>query len=122
MNKQMKVILGGLVITIFLAAGYFSVNALRAGLCGEEELKVLNSPDGNHVAKMYLESCGATTAYGLYISVDGKRVFTSGHYYETDIDIRWEGNEELIIEFSGDEREIFKFREQYKNVKIELIK
>jgi hypothetical protein len=52
-----------------LIATSLSLSACSA-VCSEETVKVIRSPHGDHVARMFMRECGATTDFSTQVSID----------------------------------------------------
>ena len=89
-----------------LAVPGFALLSLACGLCGNTDQVDLPSPDGKHVARSYLYSCGATAGYSTRVDLDTKGdiggwapVYSAEGSYE--LRLRWPTSGELRIECGG---------------------
>lgn len=94
--------------------------------CGDrsnnEIIKSLESPDGSHVAYIFIRNMGATTEESYQLSIlkkDEKLKNKAGNVFikNGEFDIKWESEKELVIkdESSG---EVFKDLKEYDGIKI----
>jgi hypothetical protein len=98
-----KVILIASIILTTVSCGIGKV-------CSEEKLTELKSPDGNHIAVLFLRGCGATTSFMQHVNLrrssvnrfytDYKGTITDGEVFLTSrgaLSITWEDAKTLVV-------------------------
>jgi hypothetical protein len=95
------------------------------GLCENEELKVIPSPNEEYIAHLFVRDCGATTepSYqlslvkkGVELANVGGNIYVSYSIFEPV----WESNKILIINYSsGSDRFLKKIK--YKEINIKYV-
>jgi hypothetical protein len=84
-----------------------SVAAANCGLCGDEVVMEVVSPDARYVARSFVRSCGATTPYVTHVELRRNRYWltsaaniyvATGHY---ELSLVWDGPAELRIAWEG---------------------
>src|SRR5437764_7339497 len=56
-------------VALLAATGVWSFHALLSGMCGNEPLSEVPSPDGTFKAIVFQRDCGATTGFSTQISI-----------------------------------------------------
>ncbi|MDQ5886294.1 MAG: hypothetical protein QG626_255 [Patescibacteria group bacterium] len=92
------------------------------GTCMSEDIVTIPSPSGQHEAARYFSNCGATVSYFTDIDIDGKRVVSLQYLHDLDMDIYWEDDNTLVIEYWGNGEDIFRQKDSYKGISIKFIK
>jgi hypothetical protein len=80
---------------------------LLLGCCHQETLATIHSPDKSMTATVSIRDCGATTSEYTSVTLKSnhgwsrlkRTVFSTK--YENQVNVRWEGNSELIISCRG---------------------
>ena len=85
----------GVIVTAVVVAG--------CGLCGDEDVVDVPSPDARYVARSFVRSCGATTGYVTHVELRRNRFWLAGAQSiyvangRYDLAIAWDGPAELRI-------------------------
>lgn len=65
-----KIIAVGLCLCfVAMAAFYFLIANVFEGLCGNEQIAAVSSPDTQYKAVVFSRDCGATTGYATHVAV-----------------------------------------------------
>lgn len=136
MKKWKKVclyIFVGLIVLVGLTA--FLLNRLADGLCGNQIIEEVLSPNGNNRITVFERNCGATTGFSTQISImnsertlpnEGGNLFIadtdhgkapSGPGGGPKVEVTWRNNNMVIIKHHNNAR-IFKAKSKLKNVNV----
>lgn len=105
-----------LLVVSFLSDGIF-------GKCNNDPIAVRKSPDGRHVASIFIRNCGTTTDYSTVV---GLRDTLSDRRYsdvlvlkgKRQVDARWMNKDTISVTLNSAHHVVMK-KGNFKNIKIE---
>lgn len=62
-----------LAIAVVMLAGYIFIDMVFSGMCGNDIVAQLASPDKKHRAVLFQRDCGATTGFSTQVSILNER-------------------------------------------------
>lgn len=102
---------------LIVIAASFHLGAC-SGMCSDETVKVIRSPNGEHHARMFMRECGATTDFTTQVSVDPWFWQVIGNTFVADAynggkrrtwggpwaDMAWIGPDHLLVTYDNKAR------------------
>jgi hypothetical protein len=90
-----------------IGMGYFVLDSMFSGMCGNEQYTTLFSPDKAHKAVVFQRDCGATTGFTTQVSVldadqeleneSGNVLVSSGKPSELPLELIWVDSTKLLV-------------------------
>jgi hypothetical protein len=109
-GKLLLVLLVGLVLSLLLVCWLLYV--LTGGMCDNQIIQEVYSPNGQYKVVVYERNCGATTPYTTQISLlkshvalgdrAGNLLGAEGHPDWFMIEVEWQDDQHLVIEYDGE--------------------
>jgi hypothetical protein len=127
MKKSLKILLiiCSIVLILVLAAWvyfYYFFNLL--GECGQNMVKEAPSQNDQHLARLLIVNCGATTDYATWITVKThsttkeEQIITLKGDHSKSCTINWIDDNSLSIKCDVDSSELYVHKTEYDGIKI----
>jgi hypothetical protein len=80
-----------------------STLAVACSMCGDEDYRLVSSPNRRYVAEYFVRNCGATTEYATWVRVKKRSCLlacSTTPYVEeglATVELSWQGDDHLVI-------------------------
>jgi hypothetical protein len=98
----------------------FIINS--CSICEDKSVREVNSPSGKFTALIIIRNCGATTSYSTILRLKSRVGVEEDVLvirYITKINISWDGDLRLIIDYRADNKNVCKKIEKWHGITIE---
>jgi len=109
MKKKIRfkpILITVIILTAYFVVGYYLLDKLLGGMCGNQIIHKVNSPNGKKTAYILLRDCGATTGYSYNLTLfnsDENLPNKSGNTFVSDksFNVKWINDKKLQVDYQN---------------------